>query len=116
MTLKECYEIFEGNYDDAVGRLFNETLVKKFLFKFLDDKSYDTLCKSLEDENYAEAFRAAHTIKGICQNLSFTKLFDSISKLTELLRPCQKCDVTELFEKVKKDYHQTVEAIKKLDS
>lgn len=114
MTLKECYEILEGNYEDAVGRLFNEALVEKFLFKFLDDSSFDTLCKSLESDNYSEAFRASHTIKGICQNLSFTKLLDSSSKLTEALRPEQKCDVTELFEQLKKDYTQTIMAIKML--
>lgn len=114
MTLKECYETLEGDYEDAVGRLFNEALVQKFLFKFLDDTSFDTLCKSLESDDYSEAFRASHTIKGICQNLSFTKLLDSSSQLTEILRPCQKCDVTQPFEQLKKDYCQTVSAIKKL--
>lgn len=116
MTLKECYENLEGNYEDAVGRLFNEALVKKFLFKFLNDKSYDTLCESLEADDYQEAFRAAHTIKGICQNLSFTKLLNSSSSLTEALRPGEKCDVTNLFEEVKRDYCQTVKAIQALNS
>lgn len=114
MTLKECYALFEGDYDDVIARLGSETLVKRFVFKFLDDSSYDTLLKSLEAEDYKEAFRAAHTIKGICQNLSFTKLFESSNRLTDALRPEEKCDVTDLIEQVKNDYEQTSSAIKAL--
>lgn len=114
MTLKECYTLLEGDYDDVLARLSSEALVKRFLFKFLDDLSYNNLLNSLEAEDYKEAFRAAHTIKGICQNLSFTKLFESSNRLTDALRVEEKCDVTDLVEQVKKDYEQTSSAIKAL--
>ena len=64
MTLQECYAAMGGNYEDAIGRLRSERLVQKFVLKFLDDGSYHLLCRSLEEKNYPEAFRAAHTIKG----------------------------------------------------
>ena len=70
MTLQECYAAMGGNYEDVIGRLRSERLVQKFVLKFLDDGSYSLLCQSLEEKNYEEAFRAAHTIKGVCQNLS----------------------------------------------
>lgn len=114
MTLTECYTLLEGNYGDVVARLNSENLVKKFVYKFLEDSSYETLINSLEAEDYKEAFRAAHTIKGICQNLSFTKLFKSSNNLTEALRTEEKCDVTELLNQVKCDYEQTYSAIKAL--
>ena len=41
MELKEVYEKIGGDYDDVVRRLMGEKLVRKFLLKFLDDKSYD---------------------------------------------------------------------------
>ena len=61
MTLKECYEAIGGNYEEVIGRLRSERLVQKFTLKFLDDKSLELLEKSLKEENYEEAFRAAHS-------------------------------------------------------
>lgn len=60
--------------------------MQKFVLKFLDDKSMELLKTSMVEETYEEAFRAAHTIKGICQNLSFTRLYESSSALSEALR------------------------------
>ena len=74
MNLQECYEALGGDFEDVLSRLRSEKLVQKFVLKFLNDKSFDLLCSSLEEENYEEAFRASHTIKGVCQNLSFTRL------------------------------------------
>lgn len=112
MTLQECYAAMGGNYESAVGRLRSERLVQKFILKFLDDGSYDLLCKSLEEKNYAEAFRAAHTIKGVCQNLSIDKLQDSSSRLCEALRNGCRPEAGALAEEVRADYSQTVDAIR----
>ena len=82
MTLKECYAAMEGNFDDVISRLRNEKIVRKLVIKFLNDDTYSLLCGALEAQHPDEAFRAAHTLKGICQNLSFTKLYLSSSRLT----------------------------------
>lgn len=79
MTLQECYAALGGDYEDVLARLRSERLVRKFVLKYLDDPSFTLLCSSMEEKNYEEAFRAAHTIKGMCQNLSFTKLLESSS-------------------------------------
>lgn len=113
MTLQECYAALGGDYEDVLARLRSEKLVQKFIIKFLDDKSYELLENSLQEGNYEEAFRAAHTIKGMCQNLSFTMLQESSSALTEQLRAGQKPEEAVL-EQVKKDYHQTASAIEAL--
>lgn len=112
MTLKECYTAIGGDYESVVARLNSEMLVKRFLFKFLNDSSYDTLLSSLQAKDYEEAFRAAHTIKGVCQNLSLNKLLLSSSDLTEALRNNRSEEYNELVEKVKLDYMQTVSHIK----
>lgn len=116
MNLKECYMAVGGDYDSVAARFNSENLVKKFVLKFLDDPSYDILIKSLESKNYEEAFRAAHTIKGICQNLSFTVLFNSSSRLTEALRAGRDNEYSELAEQVKADYEQTVLKIKEFQT
>lgn len=114
MTLIECYEII-GDYDDAVKRLVREELVERFLLQFPKDKSYEDLCRAMKEGDYQTAFRAAHTIKGVCLNLSLTMLADSIGALTEALRGMEKNEnALLLFEKVTGDYKQTIEAIRKL--
>ena len=86
MTIQECYEAIVGNYEDFLGRLNSQALIRKFTFMFLEDPSYMRLKQALADKNYEEAFRNAHTLKGVCQNLSFDRLYEVSYELTELLR------------------------------
>lgn len=115
MTLKECYTALEGDYQSVIARLMTEKLVSKFVLKFLNDGSYNNLVESLKAENTEEAFRSAHTLKGVCQNLSFTKLYQSSHEMTEALRENDMAKANELLPKVEADYLQTVSAIKSLD-
>ena len=112
MTLRECYDALGGDYDDALGRLRSEKLVNKFVLRFLDDKSYDLLCDSMEAKDYGEAFRAAHTLKGVCSNLAFTVLGRSSSELSEALRYGYTPGADALAERVKEEYRQTAAAIR----
>lgn len=111
MTIEECYAALGGNYGDVLGRLRSERLVQKFVLKFVDDGSYKLLCDSLDGGNIQEAFRAAHTIKGMCQNLAFDKLAKSSSELTEALRAGDEEKARRLLPTVVSDYEQTVRAI-----
>lgn len=115
MTLQECYAAMGGNYEDAIGRLRSEKLVQKFVLKFLSDESFQLLNDSVAAGNYEEAFRAAHTIKGVCQNLSFERLQDSSSRLTDALRGGNWDEQTAaLLEAVREDYQVTAGAIRAL--
>lgn len=112
MTLQECYTALGGDYDEVLGRLRSEKMIQKFVLRFLEDKSYDLLCSSMESGDYEEAFRAAHTIKGVCQNLSFTLLGESSSALSEALRHGYTPEADALAEQVKVEYRQTAQAIR----
>lgn len=116
MTVKECYEIMKGDYDDVINRLRTDERVKKFLLKVLDDTSFTQLCNALEKKDIEEAFRAAHTLKGVSKNMSLTNLAYSSSNLTEALRGRQDFgdDIEPLFKKVKKDYALTMACIQML--
>ena len=111
MTLQECYAALGGDYDGVLSRLPSEKFVQKFVLKFLTDGSYALLCRSMEEQNYEEAFRAAHTIKGVCQNLSIDKLQSSSSRLCESLRNGYTPEADNLAEEVAADYQLTVSAI-----
>ena len=116
MTIQECYDAIGGNYEDVLKRLRSEALIKKFTLKFLEDQSYPQLKQALGDKNYEDAFRGAHTLKGVCQNLSFDRLYEVSRDLTELLRDRtgEQPGIAEAMEKVTEAYEATIEGIKKL--
>ncbi len=116
MTLRECYAQLEGDYEGTLGRLCSEKLVEKFALKFLADDSYELLEESLEAGNYSEAFRAAHTLKGVSLNLGFTKLNRVSDELTEALRDCSGLEDMQLLENVKKEYQRTIELLQELQN
>lgn len=115
MSLEELYEKTGGNYEEVLTRLMTPQLVRKFALKFLDDNSFNALCDAFEAGNREEAFRAAHTLKGVCQNLGFGKLLASASTITELLRTETDTipeEAKSVLENVKNDYNITTEAIR----
>ena len=114
MELKEVYEKIGGDYDDVVRRLMGEKLVRKFLLKFLDDKSCADLERTLSEGDYKEAFRAAHTLKGVCLNLGFTELYKVSAELTEVLRGRETAGSDELYAQVKEQYTTLTDAIREL--
>lgn len=114
MTIQQFYGVVGGDAEEVLSRLMNETLVKKFLFKFSDDPNYEELANAIGAEDWETAFRAAHTIKGLCLTLGLGNLAKSASQLTELLRGGFKGDkqaVNALFETVKRDYEQAAKAL-----
>ncbi len=112
MTLKDCYERFGGNYDEVLGRLQREKTVEKFVLKFLDDKSFCLLADAMDEKQYEDALRAVHTIKGICQNLSFTRLYESSALMTKTLRDGDVESAAGMMAQVTQDYEQTIQCIK----
>ncbi len=112
MELRECYERLGGDYEKAMSCLRTPMRVERFLLLFLEDDSYGKLVRSLEKGDREGAFLAAHTLKGICRNLSFTCLLASSTALTEALRHGGNADLSELAGRVGEDYRKTVSAIR----
>ena len=112
MNLKDCYLKFGGDFDEVLGRLRREQTVRKFVFKFLDDKSFSLFEASMVKKDYSEALRAVHTLKGICQYLSFTRLFESSSLVTNALKENDWNKAVDMMPKLSKDYYETINVIK----
>ena len=118
MNIEECYQEMGGDYADVSARLPSPRLIQRFVLKFLEDTSFEMLCTAMESGDRAEAFRAAHTLKGVCANLSFARLLGSASELTEVLRPeadAIPTSASALLEKVRADYQRTTDAIRKFE-
>ena len=117
MTIRECYEELGLNFDAVLSRLINEKLVQKFALKFLDDPSFQNLKDALDSKDAETAFRAAHTLKGVCANLGFTSLFQASSALTEQLRGKEEIrDCEELYKAVTEQYERTIAALETLQA
>ena len=119
MTIEECYQEIGGSFADVSARLPSVKLIEKLVETFLDDQSYTMLCEQMKAGNRPEAFRAAHTLKGVCANLGFSRLTSSASQLTEILRPEGEiipAEAHELLETVCEDYQTAVAAIRKYQS
>ena len=86
MTVKECYEAMGGDYEDVLKRLMSEARVQKFALMFKKDPSMSQLTQAMDAGDVETAFRAAHTLKGICANLGFKSLFEVSYEMTEALR------------------------------
>ena len=115
MTIQECYQVLGGDYAQVEKRLPGIHLIRKFIAKFLDDGSYPELCQAMEQGQTEEAFRAAHTLKGVSANLGFDRLTASSGELTELLRGRTDGIPTEavpLLDMVRQDYELTADAIR----
>lgn len=112
MTLQECYLKLEGDYAAVSSRLPSEKFIQKYVLKFAEDKTMKLLEESWQAGNFEEAFRAAHTIKGMCQNLAFARLEGSSSALTEALRGGKSPQAEEMYQQVREDYERTANAIK----
>lgn len=81
MTIKECYEKVGSDYDGVLKRLGSEALVKRFAVKFLNDPSFQELTDGLAAQDGEKAFRAAHTLKGVCRTLDLQNCIRSVQSL-----------------------------------
>ena len=89
----------------------NEALIRKFAKKFLEDGSFQMLKDGLAKKDGEMAFRAAHTLKGVCQNLGFDNLYEPSFDITEKLRGRDTEGCEELLARVEEQYNNTVDAI-----
>ena len=114
MTLKEFYTLSGGDYDGTLARLVTEARIIKFVHKFENDPSYNDLCSALERGNVQEAFLAAHTLKGVSQNLGFDSLYRCSSEVTEILR-AGSLDIGLLMDELKSNYEAIINALATLE-
>lgn len=115
MTLEECYAAMGANYDDVLKRFYKPEMIRRFVKMFLQDDSFRLLSDAMAAQDVKEAFRAAHTLKGVCLNLGFDNLRPSAVALTEILRKGTFEGAAEQFAIVEKEYQKTIKAIEALD-
>lgn len=115
MTLIEFYNKVNGDYEDVIFRFRDETRIMRFAKIFLRDEIFNQLQNAIESKDWSAAFRAAHTIKGMALNMSFTRLFESSAALTEHLRGGAELTNRGIYDKVCADYMEVISNLERVD-
>ena len=110
MKLKEFYREIGSSYADVTARLGNEEFVRYFVLLFKDDKSFEALKESLKKGLAEDAFRAAHTLKGVAANLGFSALYENAAEITEALRGGDLNAAAALFPALEEKYSKVIAA------
>ena len=115
MTIREVYDSIGADYEGVVKRLPSEALVARLAAKYLNDPTYQQLTDALAAGDVETAFRAAHTLKGVCQNLGFSNMYAPVFEITEILRAGSMEGTASRMEELKKKYDLTIACINELD-
>lgn len=115
MNLREFFTEVGGDYESVLLRLPSSSMVKRFVYKFVDDPSYEELKSAWKQSDIPTAFRAAHTLKGIAVNLGLDNLGEAASQLTEQLRNTSVLPSAEYMEAVDRSYQMTVAKIRQIE-
>ena len=89
----------------------NEDLLTRFLKKFLEDPNYPALQAAVAQEDRAQTLMAAHTLKGLCGNLSMVELYKLFTRQVELLRGEDWQGVCGLMPEIDQVYRRVSQAI-----
>lgn len=117
MSLEIAYAAMGGDLETVRGRLMTDDRIEKFAKIFLQDTSMKTLEDALEAGNMPEAYRGAHTLKGVSRDLGFTPLYEAAAAMSDALRlndagePAAPEQVPELMPAVRDAYNLVVDSI-----
>lgn len=101
MLTIENLKQFGADVDTGLARCVNREDLYFRLIKMVPTNSgFFSIKEDIASKNYEGAFQAAHSLKGICANLSLDPLTKVISELTELLRNPKDMDYSTYLEEM----------------
>lgn len=107
-ALRQNLEAAGIDVDSGLERFMgSDALYEKFLKRFCDDTTFSDLTAAVSALDCEKAFTAAHTLKGVCGNLSMTNLEQLVKQQVEFLRAgdmspaaAMMPDITAAYEKI----------------
>ena len=98
--------------DDALARLMgSQALLERLLGKFAADQNMARLEDAAAAGDADAGFEAAHALKGVCGNLSMTRLFELTSRQCDLFRAGDAAAAFALVSEVRAAYDAVRAAI-----
>ena len=100
MTIEQL-KAFGCHAEEGLQRCMNnEAFYLMLVQKFCNSTDLSKLDSYLRVNDLENAFKEAHSLKGVCGNLSLTPLFDVASEMVEALRIKKEMDYGPLFDKL----------------
>lgn len=115
MIVRTFYDSIGENYDEVFDRIGNDKWIEKYLRKFITEDYFAALEELIIKSEWEEAFKAAHSLKGLALNLGLSQLAASSSKLCETVRhgaPTE--DISSYVACVAADYSAATSKIREL--
>ncbi len=101
------------NIDEFIKRLMgNEALVKIFVAKFTEDGNFKALCEAFEAGDMKKAEMASHTLKGMCGNMSHTRLFGLFTEQVCRIRAGESEKAKEMMAELSNEYGLAVSCMR----
>ena len=115
-TIKKQLTEAGVDLDKTMERFMNnEALYLKFLKRFPEDPNYAQLKEHISTGDYEEAFRDAHTLKGVAGNLGLESLlYGCAPALTEELRSRKYDRLDEFVQDAEENYELLTQIIRQL--
>ncbi len=114
-SIEQFYVNMGTTAKEVVNRLGGDAeTVKLFLSKFKDDKTFEGFKKALDEGDTPVAFRAVHTLKGVCANLGLENLYKKAYDVTEMLRAGNLEEAREAYPSLEELYNNAIEEINEL--
>lgn len=114
MTLSEFYTAVGSDVASVLARIPSEKMLTRFVRMYADDPTFGQLLAAVDAQDWPAAFLAAHTLKGVAQNLGFDRLQDAASALTEALRGNRPLTEPALLERVVEAQFDLTDALSRL--
>lgn len=90
---QEILKSYGADYTQTMERfLGSESFYLRMLGMLPDDESCAQLGRALDEGNLEDAFRAAHTLKGVAGNLGLKPLYEAVCQIVEPLRRREASD------------------------
>ena len=115
MTVKEFYDRIGGDYSGTLARFMSEKRILRFVRMFPEDPSFREVERFLSEDSLEQAFHSAHTLKGVCLNIGFTRLYEHANDITEALRERNDEKVKDCFPRLKECFNEILGGIAELE-
>ena len=114
----ELKPILEGlgvDVDGALKRMMgSEALFLRLMKKFGADTNYEKLKAAIEAQDYEEAYRAAHTLKGAAGNLGLNPIMDTAGRISDKLKADDRSTLEADFAELTKVHGEIFEVLRTL--
>lgn len=107
-SFKEILEAYGVDYQTTMERFMgNENMYRRILEMFFRDGNLKKLGEALDAQDYAAAFDAAHTLKGVVGNMGLTPLYQAVCAIVEPLRAGEgRDDYPDLYREIQSEYRK----------